>query len=44
MAKKVRKNASENAEVRTNFKRESFELLKARMQEQQPEEFDFEEE
>ena len=38
----IRKNSSEKEpEVRTNFKRESFESLKARMRGQQPEEFDF---
>ena len=42
---KIRKNSSEKEpEVRTNFKRESFESLKARMQEQQLEEMDIEEE
>jgi len=44
---RIRKNSSQKSEpeVRTNFKRESFESIKARMQEQQIQEMsDFEEE
>ena len=45
MKKEVqKKNSSEEGTIRTNFKRESFESLKARMQEKQIEELAGEEE